>query len=35
MWKKLTLVLGALVLMPGLGNAQDPKAVLDGVQKAT
>jgi glyoxylase-like metal-dependent hydrolase (beta-lactamase superfamily II) len=33
MWKKLILVV-ALVLMPGLGNGQDPKAVLDGVAKS-
>src|SRR5215813_15476289 len=34
MWKKLILVLVALVLMPGLGNGQDSKAVLDGVAKS-
>jgi len=34
MWKKLTLVAGAVALMPSLGYAQDAKAVLDGVSKA-
>jgi glyoxylase-like metal-dependent hydrolase (beta-lactamase superfamily II) len=34
MWKKLTLVLAALVLMPQAGNAQEAKAVLDGVAKS-
>src|SRR5262249_51999576 len=34
MWKKLTLVLGMLVLMPCLGYAQDAKPVLDGVAKS-
>jgi hypothetical protein len=34
MWKKLILVLVAVVLMPGLGYGQDPKAVLDGVAKS-
>ena len=34
MWKKLILVLVALVLMPGLGKGQDAKAVLDGAAKS-
>src|SRR6266436_4718258 len=34
MWKKLTLVLVALVLLPGPGKGQDAKAVLDGVAKS-
>ena len=34
MWKKLFFALVAAVLMPGLGNGQDPKAVLDGVAKS-
>jgi glyoxylase-like metal-dependent hydrolase (beta-lactamase superfamily II) len=34
MWKKLILVLAAVVLMPGLGYGQDSKAVLDGVSKS-
>jgi hypothetical protein len=34
MWKKLILVLVAVVLMPGLGYGQDTKAVLDGVAKS-
>src|SRR5438876_4018342 len=34
MWKKLILVLVACVLLPRLGNGQEPKAVLDGVAKA-
>jgi glyoxylase-like metal-dependent hydrolase (beta-lactamase superfamily II) len=34
MWKKLILVLVVFVLMPRLGNGQEPKAVLDGVAKA-
>jgi len=34
MWNKLILVLVAVVLMPGLGNGQDPKAVVDGVAKS-
>jgi glyoxylase-like metal-dependent hydrolase (beta-lactamase superfamily II) len=34
MWKKLFLVLVACVLMPRLGNGQEPKAALDGVVKA-
>src|SRR5712691_6978624 len=34
MWKKLILVLVALVLMPRLGHGQEAKAVLDGVMKA-
>jgi glyoxylase-like metal-dependent hydrolase (beta-lactamase superfamily II) len=34
MWKKWILVFVALALVPRLGNAQDPKAVLDNVAKA-
>src|SRR5262245_61713415 len=34
MWKKLILVLAVCVLLPGLGNGQEPKAALDGVVKA-
>src|SRR5437667_10679335 len=34
MWKKLILVLVACVLLPRLGNGQEPKVVLDGVAKA-
>jgi hypothetical protein len=34
MWKKLILVLVALVLLPGLGKGQDAKAVLDSVAKS-
>jgi glyoxylase-like metal-dependent hydrolase (beta-lactamase superfamily II) len=34
MWKKLIIAFVALVLVPQLGNAQDAKAVLDGVAKA-
>ena len=34
MWKKLIIAFVALVLVPQLGNAQEAKAVLDGVVKA-
>jgi hypothetical protein len=34
MWKKLILVLAVCVLLPRLGNGQEPKATLDGVVKA-
>ena len=34
MWTKLIIALAVFVLMPGLGNGQDPKAVLDGVAKS-
>lgn len=34
MWKKLILVLVVCVLMPRLGNGQEPKAALDGVANA-
>jgi hypothetical protein len=34
MWKRLLFVFAALVLITGRTNAQDPKAVLDSVQKA-
>ncbi len=34
MWRKLILVFVAFVLMPRLGNGEEPKAVHDGVAKA-
>jgi glyoxylase-like metal-dependent hydrolase (beta-lactamase superfamily II) len=34
MWNKLIIAFVALVLVPQLGNAQDAKAVLDGVAKS-
>jgi len=34
MWKKVILVLAVGVLLPGVGNGQEPKAALDGVVKA-
>src|SRR5437899_1937775 len=34
MWTKLIVALAVFVLMPGPGNGQDPKAVVDGVAKS-
>jgi hypothetical protein len=34
MWNKLIISFVALVLIPQLGSAQEPKAVLNGVAKA-